>query len=284
MTKQDGEQYLLEQYGLLSLQDVLLPAVAHQEERAVKKLQSLVQRDCPEHTSAVVACRKAIYDSIAAGMRAAEQARAQRMLHEGVREQQWAEERRLKEQDQAASQMKRMEEKEQMRRVQRMEALQRAKKNFAFNQDLYREHAYLLSELPKLHKEGKAWSEAELELEKREAELDALEKELEVKESVAAAANEGNESKMQVDETSIVEVQRAIESVTASSFRVQDLLKSLSTLTTESDNVRKELYHKYRRDHQFQGYQGATNPKGLLFVLSQSQQTPQNSQQEPADM
>jgi hypothetical protein len=276
VAKEGGEQSMLTEYGMLSFQDVLLPIVGHEEERALKRLQSVVQRDHSELTSCVVMCRKAVLDSIGAGMDAAAKARQLREQAETDREAGWAEQRMARAQEKEEEKVKRMEEKEKMNELKRKAALREAKKNLSFNQDLYREHAYLLSELPKLQKEEKAWREAEIELKKREAELETLEKELEEK----GVARLSDNNRMEIDdEEPLKEVEQAIRSVKISSVRIQELLQNVSDVSVESDKVRKELYHKYRKDHQFHGYQGAANPKGLLLALSQSQQSAPLSQE-----
>ena len=272
MEKPGGEQSLVSEFGLLSFQDVLLPIVAHQEERAVKSLQSIVQRDHPELTSAVVTCRKAILDSVHAGMQAAEMAREQRHLAEQDRETKWVEQRRLQEIQKQLDQEQRAKEEKQLSDMARLRAMGEARKHLAFNQDLYRENAYLLSEMPKLQKELKSWKQAEEELKKREAEIDALEKELAEKE--AETSKKGTTAVLApMNDQPMQEVETAIKGVKTSTLQIQILLENVCNIADESDKVRKELYRQYRQEHQFHGYQGASDPKGLLFALSQSQQS-----------
>ncbi|GKZ00438.1 hypothetical protein MPSEU_000996400 [Mayamaea pseudoterrestris] len=279
MKKPHGEQRLVTEFGLLSFQDVLLPAIAQEEERAVKRLQSIVQRDYPELTLAVATCRKAIYDSVFAGMKAAEASRAKRMIVEQEREQQWLEQQQ---QEEALKQLQLQKQAEKQKKDyddRRIEVLYDARKNYAFNQDLFRETAYLLSELPKLQKELKSWKQAEEELKQREAALDVLDNTLAEKEKDTDENKNTNKANTPNDKP-LEEIAAAIHSVKASSIQIQMMLENVSSIAKESDEVRKVLYRQYRQEHQFHGYHGATDPKGLLFALSQSQQ---NSQDEPDD-
>ena len=61
-----GDQQLLQDAGLLSFRQVILPALAYQEEQALKGLQSKTQRDCPELKPCVVQARKAVYGAVGA--------------------------------------------------------------------------------------------------------------------------------------------------------------------------------------------------------------------------
>ena len=40
-------------------------------------------------------------------------------------------------------------------------------------------------------------------------------------------------------------------------------------MVSQSADVRRELYSKYRSDHQFHGYRGNKDTKGLIAALSQ---------------
>ena len=51
--------------------------------------------------------------------------------------------------------------------------------------------------------------------------------------------------------------------------RVDGTLRGIADLVSQSADVRRELYSKYRSDHQFHGYRGNKDTKGLIAALSQ---------------
>lgn len=265
MNKADGEQQALVDAGILSLEDVLLPAVAYEEERALKQVQAVIQRDHPDLTSTMVAGRKAVYDSIGSAMVAVAQSRAARKETEKEREREWAE-KQAAEEEAAAKDRARQEEREALKRdVERMKRKRELKKKLPRNQEYWREVAYLMTEVAKLEKEERLWKDAEEDLKKQEEEIIKQEEQHHketMKETVA-------EKSAPVQEVS--QVEQAVDAVTISSIRIQQALQIVSKIVTEADQTRKDLYFRYRKEHQFQGYPGVKDPKGLLRALSQSQ-------------
>jgi hypothetical protein len=278
MQVDDDDQKELNKFGLLSFANVLLPAVAHQEERAIKTLSSTVQRQHPELVDAFVELRKAIYDSVMHGMTAAKKSKEARALVETEREKEWALQKKWadeKEREQVAmKQAAALEVKTLKRKARKKEKMEAMKKQLPRNQDLCRELAYLLCELEKLRKEEKAWMDALETVQAREVEMRvAHEAAAKALAKEAAATKEMKHEPVQ----ELTLAKEAIENVTLSANRIQNLLTRVSTLTTESDNVRKELYQRYRKDHQFRGYPGVKDPKGLLRALSQPTQSQSQS-------
>lgn len=263
-----GDQQVLADAGLLSFERVLLPAIAVQEEAALKKLQAVVQRDEPERAGQVESCRKAVYDSVGAAMRAVAACREARKPVEQEREAVWAAERLEKEQALKNQVAAAAEQEEELKQMDRLTAKHELKKKLPKNQELWREVAYLMTELSKLQKEERLWRQAQQTLEEREAELQVQEVEAE-KKAAEQAKQEPEEEQPPVEEIGMV--QQTIQDLQLSSVRIQQALEVVSGIVTESDQVRKELYHRYRKDHQFHGYPGIKDPKGLLSVLSQSQ-------------
>jgi hypothetical protein len=265
--------------GLLSFTQVLLPAAAYCEEQALKQLQAVVQRDYPgtESIETVKMCRKAVYDGVSAAMRAAQASRVTRHTVDQEREAAWrqdAADKAERERDSAA-QLQQQEDECHTFELSRQKA--ELKNKLPRNQELWREVAYLMTEISKLAKEERLWQQAEQNLAAAEQELDRQEQEqLELEQKDQAGvdnnADDGdNETSTNTSTPEFAMVEQTIEDITLSSIRIQQALKIVSGIITESDQVRKDLYRRYRQDHQFHGYPGIKNPKGLLKALSQSQ-------------
>jgi hypothetical protein len=80
VSQQGSHQNQLDEIGcgLLSLEEVLIPAVAREETKALKKVQAKAQRDTPEAVEALMLCRVAIYESVECGIVSARAARLKR--------------------------------------------------------------------------------------------------------------------------------------------------------------------------------------------------------------
>ena len=256
--------------GLLSLQHVLLPAVAYQEDEALKQLQAVVQRDDPNNKPAILACRKAVYDGIHAAMAAVDEARTARRVVEVQREAEWAAARERAQQQKRQQQARRAEQKNQERAIQRAKRKSELVKKLPRNQELWREVVYLMTEMSKLQKEERLWKEAKERLEKREEEVAASEAQQQSLGSSDDAEDAAPESSFEPC-ADMEKVTQTVQDITVSSVRIHQALNIVSEIATESERVRKELHERYRRDHQFHGYQGVKDPKGLLRALSQSQ-------------
>jgi hypothetical protein len=152
------------------------------------------------------------------------------------------------------------------------------KRKLPRNQELWRKVACLMTEISKLTEEERLWQQAEQDLAVAEQELDRQEQdqlELEQKDQDDmdnnAANDEGNESVTKTTTPEFAMVEQTILDITLSFIRIQQALKIVSGIITESDQVRKDLFRRYRQDHQFHGYPALKNPKGLLKALSESQ-------------
>ena len=153
-----GDQQNLCDAGLLSLEQVLLPAVAYQEEQMLKEWQSIVQRDgsAPQKAT-IVSLRKAVYTGIGAACAAVQQSRDKRARNDQAREHQWQLEI---EQKKAVLAQEHRKHTEALRQQREDEALKRkcdAQKKLPANQDVWREVAYLMTELTKLSQEEQQW-------------------------------------------------------------------------------------------------------------------------------
>jgi hypothetical protein len=243
--------------GLLSLQEVLLPAVAYQEDCALKKVQAYVQRDHPDQTGVLVLCRKAVYDTVGAAMTAVATSRDARFVEDSKREDRWAREKEVL--------LQQRKEECEMERIKRKNELV---KKLPRNQALWREVVYLMTEMSKLQKEERMWKEAQENIVKRQEEFAIIEQRQQHEDETMK--EEDNEMEEQTSEE-METVKQTVEDITLSATRIQQALDIVSDIATESDRVRKDLYRRYRRDQQFHGYQGIKDPKGLLRSLSQSQ-------------
>jgi hypothetical protein len=272
MDSEDGDQKDLCDAGLLSLEQVLLPAVAYQEEQMLKEWQSIVQRDGSAQQKAnVIALRKAVYSGIGAACAAVQQSRQERAPCDQAREQQW---QREMEQRQAAIAQERQKQ-EALLRQQRQEAMRKRKcdwqKKLPANQDVWREVAYLMTELTKLSHEEQQWRNvAAQHLDRTEALLMEQEHLYEAQPKPEATP---------VD-AATASVQQAVSSATDTALdialavdRIRNALSQVSQTASRGEQSRQQLYHQYVTHHQFYGYQGIHDPKGLLKVLSQSQQS-----------
>jgi len=265
-----SDQTELAKAGLLSFSDVLLPAAAVQEEQVLKQLQAIAQRDSPTLTQHVVQCRKAVYDSVGAAMRAAATSRLARILVEQERAVDWYEQEQARVAEQAVAHAAVQQEQKALRQAAAVTAAHERKKKFPRNQELWREVAYLMTELSKLQKEERSWQAAAQNLQQRELELAVQEEEQAAGMREQEIGDKGQQhSSVEVPE--IAMVQQTIQDITLSTVRIQQALDIVTTTVTESDKIRKDLYRRYRRDHQFHGYPGIKDPVGLLSALSQSQ-------------
>jgi hypothetical protein len=68
-----------------------------------------------------------------------------------------------------------------------------------------------------------------------------------------------------------LQLEQLVQDMSISSTRIQEGLGLVTKSVDESDQLRKQLYQTYRQDHQFHGYQGVSNPRGLIRFLSQEQ-------------
>lgn len=274
---------------LLSLEDVLIPAAAQQEGAAIKYHQARLQRDPTTNASSIDICKSVRAYVLEMASLGATAARANRLERESAfrdrvaaREAEaGAERRRLRaeaRQRQAERQAARAARRQQdraARRVQDMRSLPR-------NKELYREMAALLKDQNRLQREEKKWEEAGQKLAVQQVEVErriqtlAAEREANGGMEEEDVAGGGTVTSRDVEQSrhlaEVVErsTRNAIDDILTSAGRVESTLTEVAALVEESDAVRRELYGKYRTDHQFHGYRGNKNTKGLIVALSQS--------------
>ncbi|GAX10265.1 hypothetical protein FisN_3Lh467 [Fistulifera solaris] len=267
MTNDKSDQAALADVGVLSFEEVLLPAIASSELQALKDLQAKVQRDLPHQTDMVVRCRKTVMASIGAAMQAVSASREKRDAQRREELQQ-EKEKELKRQEveKARSEEVRERELEIARNKQKQELIKKLPKN----QELWREIVYLMTEISKLQKEEKSWKDAAEHLNQQEREIEEMERQH--KEDQEKQSKQTVDTPKEVTITEEIEkVNQTLEDISLSCIRIHQALENVSKIAEESDRVRLQLHKQYRRNHQFQGYQGIKDPKGLIMSLSQSQ-------------
>ena len=263
--------------GLLSLESVLIPAVAYEEREALKRTEAMALR--AENNTAVAAaklCRLVVTELAASAALAVRKNRIKREETEirearMKREQKKLErEQRQKEKDLSRERAK--EEKRMLRRIERERRIQEKRKNLPRNKELYREVAVLMTELAQLRKEEIMWKETEMVLHTKEKELDVRVKEAKEKaESREIAVDITKKIGEKVDDTTNAHmlVWHAVDGIIQSTDRINETLKTVKKLMNECDKTKKDLYTTYTEEHQFRGYDGVKNPKGLVKALSQ---------------
>lgn len=271
---------------LLSLEDVLIPAAAQQENAAIKYHQARLQRDPAANAASIDICKSVRAYVLEMASLGATAARANRLERESAFRVQVAEreaeakaerrrlraEARQRQAERQAARAARRQQDRATRRVQDMRSLPR-------NKELYREMAALLKDQNRLQREEKKWEEAGQRLAVQEAEVErrlqslAAEREadggMEEEESEGTATSREVEQSRHLAEAVERSAQNAIDDILTSAGRVESTLTEVAALVEESDAVRRELYGKYRTDHQFHGYRGNKNTKGLIVALSQ---------------
>lgn len=280
-TSGNGDQKSLTAAGLLSLEEVLLPAIAYQEDQALRHVQAKAQRDGPPQAVACIeTCRKAVFDGIRHARQAVAQSRQDRFPAEQQRQAAWAQEKQRQRQARHEQAQRLAAQQEQERNWQRQQRKNELIKTWPRNQAMWREVVDLMNDLAKLQKEERLWKEAREQLQLQQDEIAAREEQKrrqEAERNASAAVHENNdistnnEPQPQKAGHDMEKVQQAVQDMTLSTVRIQQALGIVSDIAKESDQVRKELYRRYRKDHQFHGYQGVQDAKGLLRVLSQSQ-------------
>jgi hypothetical protein len=261
--------------GLLSFEQVLLPAVAYQEEQMLKEWQSIVQRDgSTAQKATVVALRKTVYSGIGAACAAVRKSRQSRAKQDREREMIWqkeAEERRAVEQAQRQKQQAIIDNEYREALRQRQRDLQ---KQLPANQEVWREVAYLMTELTKLSNEERQWRNVATQyFDRTEADLVEHEKQLkDTQHSLDVLKPDGNINvPSEAVQQLVDDVTDSASDITLAVDRIRNALHHVSNTVFECEQSRQQLYHQYVSNHQFYGYQGVHDPKGLLKVLSQSQ-------------
>lgn len=256
-----SDQEYLAPAGILSLEQVLLPAIAIEEERILKKLQATVQRDAPEYRRIVEQTRLLVRQSVAAAIQAVAESRAKRCQRQQKRRAQLVKQRNVEREAKSMAKAQERErllvEKQKLREANAFEKKRTMQRQYPRNQELWKEVMLLTASITQLEKEERMWISAEQGLIQSQEE-----------DTVMAEPDECLIVTATKDELQ-QETENSMKDIIVAATRIQQGLKIVQDIVQESDRVRKELYQTYKNDHQFHGYQGASNPAGLIRFLSQ---------------
>ena len=266
--KHYNDQKHLAPAGVLSFQNILLPAIGLQEEKAVKQVQAKVQRDAPEYKFVMENCRRLVRKSIQSAMEEVQSSRSirhrrQQILREGQRAEaklarELQERRRKEEQDHLA------EERALKKETLRTENRRNLAREHPRNQALWKEIVFLTSSLSRLEQEFCMMVDVEVDMRRLDEDLEKRSDE-NTSSSSDAILVQAKKNPLQI------ETDEKTKEMILTSTRIQNGLDMIMKLAAESETVRKELYCKYKKDHVFRGYQSVKNPKSMIRFLSQSQ-------------
>mmetsp|Transcript_13089 Transcript_13089/g.24570 ORF Transcript_13089/g.24570 Transcript_13089/m.24570 type:complete len:415 (-) Transcript_13089:232-1476(-) len=273
-----NDQQYLKPAGVLSFEQVLLPALGFEEERALKKIQAKIQRDAPEYKFVMENCRRLVRQGLNKAVLAVQESRVQRVQQQKERRRQQAlavqRAKEAREEARREERQRQIEERKQQREMEHAKKRERLKRHHPMNLKLYKEIIFLTSSLAHLEAEERMWTQAEQELVRLERCNSAASnsKEQADTESSAQGNDDGNVLVLQVAKHPLHhETEQKVRDVVLASSRIQKGLGMVLKLLEESEQVQNELYSKYRQDHVFHGYQSVDNPKSLIRFLSQSQ-------------
>jgi len=272
--KNYNDQVYLKPAGVLSLDQILLPALGLEEEQALKKIQAKIQRDSPEFKFVIENCRSLVRESIRRATLSVQSSRTKRTKQQQERRQQ-----HLIEIQRARENRQRIREQEQNRQrkeqLRKKEILQAERKRYLAreyprNQELWKEIVFLTSSVAQLEREERMWMQIEQDIIQIGGKNNVL------------GTGKQELSKNNLEQQSIIlvksqkdplqtETEEKVRDIVLASARIQNGLGMVLELLDDSEVVRKELYDKYRRDHVFRGYQAVNNPRDMIRFLSQSQ-------------
>jgi hypothetical protein len=269
-----GNQSILQAAGILSIEEVLLPAIALHEEAALKGVQAKIQRDQPEHKAIVEAGRRLIRTSIRNAIVGVQASRRKREENQVVRRQEAfdraLEERKERQQElaqQRKAETERQREEAKQVREQRFRNLQR---QYPRNKDLWKEIVVLTRSRTQLEKEERLWVEAKIQQQEYLKKCDQQEISMGTESDDRVVSNAASSAEYRKEVTERRErADATIKDIVLASKRIQQGLGQVLLILKDSETARKQLYKEYRRNHQFMGYQGVCNPKGLIRLLSQ---------------
>lgn len=274
-----NNQKYLNPAGLLSLEQILLPAVGMVEEKALKEAQSKVQRDAPEYKIVMENCRKLVRKSIRNAILEVKSSRHARMKNQEERRDQQVLERAQARDHRRRARIEEREllekEEAQKKQIARAEKKRQLARESRRNQELWKEIVFLTSSVAQLEREERMWVQLEKDMMRSRNERQEEEQH---KDDVELHSDEDSKSSqspavvVQAHKNPIqVITEEKVKDIVLASTRIQKGLGIVLELMDESEKVRKELYNKYKKEHVFKGYEAIDNPKGMIRFLSQSQ-------------
>jgi hypothetical protein len=271
---EEGDQAYLKPAGLLSLEQVLLPAMGLEEEKVLKQMQSKIQRDAPDYKPLVEQNRRLVRKAILRAMEAVRQSREERCRHQQDLRQARAEQRKLEREARARAleeeRAREAEERRRQREVERQERKRVLQKQLPGNQELWKEVIFLTSSITQLEREERMWIQAEQQLIQHHPLTPGKTSDNDDSTTKDQAENE-KEVVIAPKHSLQEEAERTLQDVALASTRIQTGLGVVLEIMQEAEHVRKEMYQKYKDDHQFEGYQQVHNPKNMIRFLSQDE-------------
>ncbi len=263
-----NDQKHLAPAGILSFQNILLPSIGMQEEKAIKQVQAKVQRDAPEYKFVMENCRRLVRQSIRCAMDEVKSSRSKRCRRQEERKRQLIAEaklaREIKQRERQEEQGRLAQERMRKKETLRLEKRRNLAREHPKNQELWKEIVYLTSSFSRLELEFCSLVDVAVEMRRLKADLENRTQENNSSSSGAIVLR-AEKNPLQI------ETEEKAKEIMSTSNSIQKSLGMVMKLTAESETARRELYTKYKTDHIFSGYQSVHNPKNLIRFLSQSQ-------------
>jgi spore germination protein YaaH len=139
-----------------------------------------------------------------------------------------------------------------------------------------------MAELTKLQSDEELWNQALAEADQLEQEIYSQEKHFMEKEeqrildqersnALMVQTNQPDTNRKIAMKTEISNITQCIRDMNLSITQIEQGLQIIGGVVMEAETTRKDLYNEFTQHHQFRGYQGIHNSKGLILALSQSQ-------------
>ena len=281
--KHYNDQQYLKPAGVLSFEQILLPALGLEEENALKQVQSKLQRDASEYKFVMENCRRLVRESVRSAILEVQSSRMARIESQQERRQQQVLEikqaREILQRTRQEDQECRAKEQARKKEISRAEKKRYLTREYPRNQELWKEIVFLTSSVAQLEREERMWIQIEQDIMRLKGEQVLIGKGKEEQTKDDLEQSGGNTSSLssgviivQAHKNPLqTETEEKVKDIVLASTRIQKGLGMVLKLLDESETVRKELYDKYRKDHVFRGYQAVNNPKGMIRFLSQSQ-------------
>ena len=279
-----SQQYQLKVAGTncISMQEVILPAIAYDTNEVLKKLQSKAKRNMKdgmddskgkEVVDVIDTCRlvlkkctsRAIVEA-GKSWRNREEQRQQALLEQHAEDKE--KQKLMRAQAKLNKKQERALAKQQSYERQRYEK----QKSHPRNKKMWQEVAKLMMEIQKLEKEESLWKAALSEVKTMEKNYQPPEKmDLASLDDAASLLRAKKQEELcHAVENAQLETKctTMVQDVTVATERISWMLQSVSLAMNESDRLRQEAYEKYQYEgHKFYGYQTG-DAKGLFSALS----------------
>ena len=140
------------------------------------------------------------------------------------------------------------------------------------NQELWKEVFFLTLSITQLEKEEQMWIQAEQDL------IQSSSSSSNTTTTENASTTPVTTTMQDCPEPEVVQAPKdllqekaepSFQDIVLALTHIQQGLGIILNIMEESEQVHKEMYRKYFQDHQFHGYHGVRNQKGLIRFLSQ---------------